>query len=557
MPRSSDRAKPHMPQRWLAYGLAFGLGLLAVAWMMPRWALTGGLPPGAPPVADFAQQVVAQRYFLTQGWQWPLLHVERLIAPAGINLAFADGNPLASLAAKLFQPLLPPFVQVATVWLALCWLLQPPAAVFALRGLGERRVWPAIVVAVMALSQPVFLWRIWHNSLASQFAILAMLGLYFRAVAGAGWAMWSASLVTTLLLLVHPYLMVMAMAVLAAVPLTLVARRQKAWRKAAACLGAAVAAVLLVAVLLGYTSGNSPGGYGVFSMNLASPFWPARSGLFPGVPVTAEDATGGQRESYNYLGAGLWLLLLAALTRPHDILAAVKRHAGLSSVLVALTLLALSQRVYLFHTEIWHVRTAVGLLQPLRASGRLFWVVTYTLLIGGAVVLLRGRPRAAMFCLPVAAALQVADGAAIRARDRTMLREPASFMFDPAQVRAVLRTHTRLTILPPFGCTPGHDLGVMQPLWLAAETRMATNTMYLARGNVVRACGLDAAFSHAPGPGEVVMVQPGFVTAAMRAPIAQWCRQAGAYAICAADLPTLAGLAPVSGDIAPQVTPIW
>jgi hypothetical protein len=295
----------------------------------------------------------------------------------------------------------------------------------------------------------------------------------------------------------------------------------------------------------------------VFSMNLASPFWPARSGLFPGFSIVAEDATGGQRDSYNYLGAGLWLMLLAALTRPYDILAALKRHAGLSCVLLALTLLALSHRVYFFHTEILFLRTVVSLLQPLRASGRLFWVVTYALLIGCAVVLLRGRPRAAMVCLPVAAVLQVADGAAIRSRDWAMLRKSAPFMFDPTQVRPVLRAHARLTILPPFGCTPGHDLGVMEPLWIAAETRMATNTMYLARSETPPACGLETAFGHAPAPGEVVMVQPGFVTAAMHAPIARWCRQAGAYGVCTVDLSSLAALAALSGDVSPQVLPIW
>jgi len=569
MPRRPDLAKRYISQGTsqgtsqrtsqgtLAYGAALVLGVVAIALMMPHWALVGGVPPGAPPAADFAQQVVAQRYFLTQPWHWPLLRVDGLMAPAGINLAFADGNPLATLIAKTFQPVLPPFTQAATPWLVLCWLLQPVAAVFALRGTGERRIWPGLIIAAMALSQPVFLWRIWHNSLASQFAILTMLGLYFRAMHGSRRAVWLAALLAVTLLLVHPYLMLMAMILLAAAPMTLRLRRDIAWREAAAAMAVAAVAVVLLSVMLGYTKGQSPGGYGVFSMNLVSPFWPARSGLFPGLPITDEDATGGQRESYNYLGAGLLLLLLAVMTRPRDVKSAALRHGGLSAVLVILTLLAISHRVYAFRTEVLHVRTAVAWLQPFRSSGRLFWVVTYTLLIGANALLLRGRPRFAIACLPVVAALQVADGAAIRARDWKVLHEPEPWLFDPAQVRQVLRVHRRLTVLPPFGCPHGLDRNLMQPLWLAAETRMATNTMYLARKEILPDCDMDAAFRRVPAPGEVVMVQPGHVTMALHAPIGAFCRQAGVYAICTADTNSLAGLAPLSGDVPMDELPIW
>jgi hypothetical protein len=541
----------------LAYGAALVFGAIAVARMMPHWALVGGLPPGAPPAADFAQQVVAQRYFLTQVWGWPLLHVDGLMAPVGINLAFADGNPLASLIAKSVQPVLPPFTQAATPWLVLCWLLQPVAAVFALRGTGERRFWPAIIIAIMALSQPVFLWRIWHNSLASQFAILVMLGLYVRAMHGSRLAVWLAAALAVTLQLVHPYLMLMAMAVLAAAPMTLRLRRDIAWREAAAALGLACVSVVLLAVLLGYTKGHSPGGYGFYSMNLVSPFWPARSGLFPGLPITDEDATGGQRESYNYLGAGLLLLLLAVMTRPCDVKSAVRRHGGLAAVLMILTLVAVSHRVYAFHTQVLHIRTAVDVLQPFRSSGRLFWVVTYSLLMGGTTLLLRGRPRFAIVCLPVAAVLQVADGAAIRARDWQMLHEPAPWLFDPAQVRQVFRAHQRLIVLPPFGCPRGKDRNLMQLLWVAAETRMLTNTMYLARQEIAPDCDMDAAFRRAPAPGDVVMVQPGYVTRALHAPLGACCRQAGVYAICTSDTQVLAGLAPLLGDVRMEESPIW
>lgn len=89
---------------WRAYGLALLLGLGSVLWMFPPLALRGAVPAGAPAGADLAQQIVAQRYFLTQPWGWPLLHADALAAPLGVNIAFADGNPLAALIAKALHP---------------------------------------------------------------------------------------------------------------------------------------------------------------------------------------------------------------------------------------------------------------------------------------------------------------------------------------------------------------------------------------------------------------------------------------------------------------------
>ncbi len=144
------------------YAVALIFGAALVAAMFPNWALLGQLPGGAPPTADFAQQVIGQRYFLPVPWHWPLLQAPGPMAPWGVSIAFTDSNPLATLIAKLLRPILPPFDQLASVWQALCWILQPAAAIFALRGMGERRLLPAIAVALMASAQHAFLAGFWH-----------------------------------------------------------------------------------------------------------------------------------------------------------------------------------------------------------------------------------------------------------------------------------------------------------------------------------------------------------------------------------------------------------
>jgi hypothetical protein len=540
-----------------AYGAALAIGLIAALITLPPWALRGGLPPGAPYAADAGNQILAQRYFLTQPWHWNTLHIDRLMQPWGVNLAHTDGIPLAALIAKALRPLLPPFDQVGTLWLALCWLCQPAAAVFALRATGERRLLPSLCVALIAASMPTFLARLRHPSMSAHFLLLILLGCYFHAVKGARVALWAGCGVAAMLLLVHPYLLFMGMALPAAAFATLWFRHDPRWREAAGALAITTAAIALFTHCLGLADGGSVGIYGYHTLNLAGFIYPARSGLFPGFPIAAVDATGGQGEGYAYLGAGLLLVLALDTLRPRLLWAAIIRHAGLALACAMLLLLALSHRVFLFHIMVFHLHTATGLLDSFRASGRFVWVPTYVLLVGGVALLIRGRPKIAMGVLPVAACLAVWDGSAIWAHDRAFLATPAPWYFDAGRMRTLLREHDELTILPPAGCIKGFDMGVVQPLYLASETGMATSTMYIGRKLHPQSCDVAEALTANPKPGELILVQPGFVQTAKQSPMAPQCRQMGAYAACTLNTHSLAGLPQLQGDIALPPRDTW
>jgi hypothetical protein len=530
----------------LAYAVAAATGAVLVITVLPIWALRGGMPQAAPPSADLAQAIIGQRYFLATPWHWPVLQANDLFAPWGVNIAFTDSNPLAVLIAKLLKPMLPPFYQVATVWLAVCWLLQPVAAVFALRSAGERRALPALCAAVMGVSLPGFVNEAMHTSLSSHFSILVMIGLYFRAVAGSAAAVLCAMGMLPLLLLVHPYLAFMDAAVMAAIPVTL-ALHGKGWARQAAAFAAACAAVAILAWVLGYTRGLSPGGYGFLSMNLLSPVYPAGSTLFPGRSVADIAGVPGQASSYAYVGAGLILLVVASLAAaPRAAVMALKRQGGLTAACVALFLLALSNRVYLGHHLLFWLHTAVGPLQMLRSSARLFWPVAYTVLIGSICLICATRPRLAMVILPVAAMLQFLDAGTLRALVHQRLAERQPWEFDPSRMSALISSARMLEVLPVFGCTPGHDYALMEPLWLGAETHIATNTMYVARIVHRQSCDLQAVLADPPAPGSLRVVQPGYQAALANAAWARDdCRMLGSFTVCTADTSRLAGLPPV------------
>ena len=528
----------------LAYPFALLLGVATVAGVFPRWALLGQLPAGLPPRDDFIQHVVGQLYFLSQPWHWPLLVDRRLDTPAGgVNIAFTDSIPLVAVLGKLLHPLLPGIRQYVTLYQVLAWLAQPVAAVFALRSTGERRLLPAAAAAMLAASLPTFLFRLWHAALDGQFVLLVLLGLYLRIVRRSRQALAAAACLVVALLLIHPYLMLMGGFVLSAAPLTLAFRRDPFAVPAAAAAAATGAAVWALGAVLGYWGADPAGGFGLYSMNVASPVWPAFSALFPGVHQARADATGGQIEGYQYLGAGLLLLLAAALVGvPARAAAMLRRHAGLAVVLAGLTLLAVSDRAFLLHRPLWAFALPDMPFGQMRASGRLFWPCAYALLLA-AIRLAGGVRRLGPPLLVIASALQFADAATWREVDRASFA-PRPYGFDAARLGALFSAADRLTVLPAGICGED-DPDLLKLLWLAAPRRLATDAMYVARNTGAPPCLPASALAAAVAPGDVRVLLPGQGKLAALLPGgARDCRRLDPFVVCTREARGLDGLPP-------------
>jgi len=541
-PRSSftiEGLSPKSDRRSTAatYLLAFLFGLALAAYMLPAKTIFATDIRVRPVYQyDAAMNVYGQRYFTKDSWHWPLLTVKKLGAPQGTNVGFMDGIPLAEIVVKIFRHFLPPDFHSVYVWFALCWVLQPVAAVFALRSAGERRLIPNLAVAVIAASMPALLFRFMHSALCSHFLILIALGLYFRitrspklsTLIGAGVLILTA-------LLVNPYIMEMVIAVLVAAPLTLMIRRDPAWLRVTAGVGGGVVIAAIVALLLGYGRAVPMGGFGVFSMNLLSPIYPglATSGQFI-------DATGGQYEGYQYLGMGLILLLLLAdfCLSMRERLDLLRRHAGLVIACVILTLLALSTKIYAGPRLLLTLPTPHILLE-LRGSGRLFWPVAYALLIAGTLIVCRKlNARWAMVTLLVLASLQYVESFPMRREVRRILRSRRGYVIDTALFRPLLADHSKLVVWPKFGCGGDPRTPEFSDLYLlASEVAIPVNMTYV--GRFAREPNCD--FSQVPvtvAPGELWVFVPQW-NSGMIASVVDWrdiCRKSGPLVVCAQDL---------------------
>ena len=459
----------------LPYLVALCAGLLFAVYLIPPEIMLGGTRLTAIIDGDVRQHVIGQRYFISDSWHWPLLVARALNAPDGTNIAFTDSIPAMAILGRLVRPLLPAGGHLVLAWIALSYVLQPVAAVFALRGFGQRGLLAGCAVAVMAISMPALLHRVGHPALCGHFLILLALGLYARLCDGPRRpAIIAVPLLLVLALLVHPYLLAMVAAVLAAAPLTLLLQPDRAWRGTAISVGGALAVTAGLAGALGYFgAGPPPGLFGKASMNLVAPFRPADSTLFPSFGEVL-DATGYQGEGVNYLGAGgLILAAVALLALLRGRMPGLRRHPGLLACCVALTLFALSNRIYAGNHLLLDLGPAPRLLEQFQSTGRFFWPVGYAIVLAGVIAASRLKPRPlALGLLIGAAALQFVDMTFMREWVHDTMRAPYEWQPETPALRALLDKYESFVLAPRIGCgSVGGPYLVAEDLVLVASER--------------------------------------------------------------------------------------
>ena len=546
----------------LTYSLAAVIGVLAVTDLMPLATILGNGGMWTSPPQDIAQALTAHLAFQADGWHLPLFLTTQLMWPHGVSIGILGGTPLVTLPAKLLAELRGTPANLLGAWLAACWLLQPFAAVYALRGFGCRSPAAAGTAAIFSTVNPALLARLGHVPLCGHFLLLIALGQSARLLTSStptAWRNWIPPFcLLTAAILAHPYLFVYAAAVLAAPVVQAVLHRgPRAWVTIAGFLAAAVTPFAIFRLLSGGV-GQSGGDYGFYSMNLLSPFWPQLSGLF-GADLPVIDATGGQYEGFNYLGAGALLLLLLAI----GAVARTGRLAwrpwlGLILVLVGLTAHAVTQRVFIGHLEVLYLgwrpwNLVFGVVQ---SSGRAFWVVGYAIVLGSLAILAR-RMSPAWFALALVAAV------VLQLIDTTPMRGGAQATFagayPPSPTVALPPGATLLTTWPAcLAAGPAQDLADMLQLE-AVRGGMRLTAVRLARNPPAPECerlladGLDLLLR----PGEVrafLYLPAGLVFRQAALGPGATCRAAAGAIICAS-LPSLPpGTAPPPGPALPTVS---
>jgi hypothetical protein len=533
------------PRPWaLLAAVALAVGAVQALAMLPLplllgagdfWTFPRGTVPGSG--SDMAQVVVGYVSLVRGPWGLPVLQAPTLLPPAGTNIFWLDAVPLVSLAGKLVFSATGSFVNLLGPYLFACLVLPGLAMAGVLWMAGQRGLVAAFAGAALADAMPFFLFEWGHVALSGHFLVILGLFLYAARLRQprAGWVPYAWAVLLGVAALTNFYLFTMAggfwVAAQVQCGLDRLVPRPRLLAEAAATV-AVVAALLLAAGILSPELGGARiAGYGMFSMNLASPFVPQLSGV---IPPLARYWVGMPEQVFDYLGLGGLVVLLAGAAaalrgarRHGGLRPAARAHAALLVLCLAWYLFALSHRITLGGHLLLRLPLPERLVYAFgafRAAGRFFWPVGYAAVAAGTVLILRRwPPRAAAVLLLLAAGLQLADVAPQRAAIAASARGPAPPALDRAAAAAVLARSQGVLVFPSFGCEPadldagGHPTpagarlsqAIMEIQLLAARANLPINSVDNARG--APDCAGQRRLMQAPlAPGRAYFYLAGF-----------------------------------------------
>lgn len=455
------------------------------------------------------------------------LRTTLLNAPEGVPLLFTDSNPLLGLILKPFAALLPADAQFVGPWLLLCLFGQTLLVWSLLRRFapGPLALWAGVVLMT---ALPTLFNRFIHANLFAHWLILAALWLFVDPVRAARLRWWLPLIVVTTL--VHNYLLVMVGAIWATAMLEhLVSGDHRDRLRIAGRVAAMLLAVAAIAVWLGAGGRfDLAGNYGAFAMPidaLWNPANPSFSTLLPAIP----QRPGRGFEGFQYLGAGLILTILVGLV------AAIKLPAGadeqalhrrllwLMPAFIVLTALAITNYPEIAGHPLprFALPTALApLLDIVRASGRLFWPVAYTLVFVAIVAVYRlGAERAGLF-LAAFVAIQAFDLAkmlvAIRASSADAGHHQLYVRTVDPRWTGYIESARDVAFEP---AEPTRDLALFQEVaWRATGLGRPVRTVYAARtptASVQRQAAEHAAFMRGDlDPRRLYVLLPGGIAPA-------------------------------------------
>lgn len=450
---------------------------------------------------DWGAHVLGWNAFRYDAWRWPLGSTNLLAWPHGVTVTYTDSNPLLCLLLKPFSAILPTPFQFTGLWLLSCILLQFAVALTLLRP-HVKDQFLRLIGAILLTVVPTLVDRMVHVNLCAHWTILLSLHLFInvederrRDIGYAAILLISA--------LIHPYLLFMNASIWGSDALRRSARllRERALMKlgvlavrAAAVALAPLAALLATGALSGFRV--EAGGFGYYSMALDALFNPGTPNYSQLLPV-APQGEGQLFEGFQYLGAGLLAVILAALAtlawpQGRARLWRLRQLAWLTPALLVLLTLALSDQVQFHGRVVAHLPLdwlPLHLTSVFRASGRLFWPCTYVLLFVSLILVL-SLPRPAAYALGLGAlALQAVDLSRFTSAERATTAEAAA----PARYAwARSREWDRLIgaadvveFQPPD--PHANDRAFYEIVWRASSLKRPVNVMYTARTKPVQA----------------------------------------------------------------------
>jgi hypothetical protein len=435
-------------------------------------------------------------------FHWPLTYTDRIGYPVGLSVALMDINALLAVLFKPLSPILPDPFHYLGIEALLVLVLQFFFALVLFRLLLGPDPAAVVLPSLFFLISPIVCHRfaVGHYSLSNHWLIVAALALFVlvHREPAISLRQFFAAAVTLagISVSINPYIAFQVVLLLTTAVLALLWRRRIGAAGALVILSAMAGVGTGVAYVLGFIipggRGYGESGYRAFSMNLLSPIDPASYGA---IFHARQLFSVYQVEGYSYLGAGVFVLLIASVLLLVLSSAKLPRVAAriwipLFACGLVLTAMALSTKVTLGSKVLVDLDPSEKLssyLSPLRGSGRLFWAPYYMVLaaaVGAPFLLLRRWQARALVAF--ALALQLFDVFPLRRVLRPELNQKPFSTPLRSPIWATLGSmHQNLMVLPAWQCdssaSPGGANGYRIFGLLAASQKMRVNGYLSAR----------------------------------------------------------------------------
>ena len=473
--------------------MAIVIGCCFVAYLFPWTFLTGHSVVFDN--GDIAQHISGWWYYARDNWHFPLLHTQRLNHPEGVTIALTDSIPLMAMLFKtlltLFPSLFPEHFHYFGWWMGLVFVAQALSAVMLMRALGAKSLFALIVSIGFALSWPVLHARYHHAALMMQSIIIFALAFYFFGASKA-WSSHKTSFAFIALslvgLTVHPYFLPFVSGLFVAFMVDQIVKGES-WLLQLKRLTTFAIVLGLTMWVLGYLDRKAPlGGFGdFFFLDLKHPFCGGGKLIDCGMGPVYEFP---YHEGFNYLGAGLLLLIpFALIFNGKALLALPKKYPALLILALGFFLYALSNRVRYAGVEIFTYPLPAWLnflTGTFRASGRFFWLASLLALFVTLASLLKKRtflPTLAVACLlTTALVLQVKDVKPWLDRIRTESKKPSKVNY--ADWAPVMAQVDKLVMYPTYQCAHPHYQHYIWVMQMAGYYGKLLNSGYVARSSL-------------------------------------------------------------------------
>lgn len=438
---------------------------------------------------DLAQHYLGWLFFRKADWTFPIGQVQELGLELSSAVVYCDVNLLVSFIFKFCDPLLPNTFQYMGIWFLSCYILQGIFSYKLLRLFTQDKVIAYLGVCFF-LFFPPFVGRWGHANLCAHWIIIAAWYYFFIDKQYNRILIWVSLL--SFSVLTHAYFLLMVGAIWFANMLSEYMKRQRTLRQ---LIFETVIVFVLLSLLMysfGYftSSGITGKGFGFYKMNVLSLLDPSGwSYILKDIPNAR-----GEYEGFQFLGLGvLLLLMIAALGIDFERIKNVRNRMSIWFPLALLIIfiflfsvtnvVGVGDKEYIFPIPRW-LEHICGIF---RASGRLFWVVSYLIIVLGIVQVSRRYPRQkVLIVLSLCFCIQFMDSSSAWGRFRGAFKNSPNFFeqteFINDKIWSELAKHyDNIRVIPIEGigiCKMWKEIG-----YFAVKNGLGTDCIYFARTN--------------------------------------------------------------------------